>query len=217
MKRVLIVVACLLPWTPFIALWLNNSTLSPDGARIEQLQSVTLEQLEALPIGSEVLIEGQIDPRTPAQFRSFVAYVREDPMIDNDLSIYWSRAEQVAPPLWIELAGSLVRVINRDYELQRPTTTWPPGNSGRASSRWAGLQAGDPVIASGRLVSKADGYEITANLVAGGTRAEFVAAYQAVIGASIGLAATGVALALLAGLAVFMARRRNARVSQVAA
>jgi hypothetical protein len=178
-RFVVLVVVVMAPLVPILVLVRQSSSgLSSITDRAAQLQPVTGDQLRGLADGQEVLVEGTIDPRTPARFQTFAAYERALHMTDNDLtSDIWVGEEQVTPPLWIALAdGQTVRVINESYQLRHPASTWiQPGNSGRSPMRYSGLQIGDRVTAIGALTSSAEGPALNASLVAGGTRAEWLA------------------------------------------
>ncbi|HZY42308.1 MAG TPA: hypothetical protein VFF59_09955 [Anaerolineae bacterium] len=178
-RFVVLVVAVIVPLVPILALVRQSSSgLSSATDQAERLRPVTGDQLRELSDGQEVLIEGTIDPRTPARFRTFVAYERARHITDNDLtSDIWHVEEQVTPQLWIALAdGQTVRVINGYYPLRHPISTWvQSGNSGSSPMRYSGLQIGDRVAAIGALISSADGPVLNASIVAGGTRAEWLA------------------------------------------
>ena len=178
-RFVALVVVVIVPLVPILILVRQSSSgWSSATDRAERLQPVTGDQLRELSDGQEVLIEGTLDPRTPTRFQAFVAYERARHVTDNDLtSDIWQVEEQVTPPVWIALAdGQTVRVNNASYQLRHPVSTWvQPGNSGRSPVRYSGLQIGDRVMAIGALVSSAEGPILTASVVAGGTRAEWLA------------------------------------------
>jgi hypothetical protein len=178
-RFIVLVVVVMAPLVPILVLVRQSSSgLSSATDQAERLQPATGGQLRELSDGQEVLIEGTIDPRTPARFQAFAAYERALHVTDNDLtSDIWAVEEQVTPPLWIALAdGQTVRVINESYQLRHPVSTWvQPGNSGRSPTRYSGLQIGDRVTVIGTLTSSAEGPELAASLIAGGTRAEWLA------------------------------------------
>jgi hypothetical protein len=178
-RFVVLVVVVLAPLVPILVLVRQSSSgLSSITDRAARLQPVTGDQLRELSDGQEVLVEGTIDPRTPARIQAFAAYERALHMTDNDLTTdIWLVEERVAPPLWIALAdGQVVRVLNSGYQLRHPASTWiQPGNSGRSPTRYSGLQIGDRVTAIGVLTSSAEGPALNASIVAGGTRAEWLA------------------------------------------
>jgi hypothetical protein len=213
-RFIVLVVVVLVPLVLILVLARQSSSgLSSVTDRAARLQPATGDQLRGLAAGQEVLIEGTIDPRTPARFQAFAAYERALHMTDNDLtSDIWVGEERVAPPLWIALAdGQVVRVLNSGYPLRHPASTWiQPGNSGRSPTRYSGLQIGDRVTAIGVLTSSAEGPALNADIVAGGTRAEWLADEGGLSPIVLdGLLVAGVALIVIALTAWWWTRHKS--------
>ena len=211
-KLLLIGIALLLPFVPLALLLLNNTSPARDAAgRAEQLQPVSAAELKQLPNGQVILIEGRISASTPALFRSFVAYVRENHQTDNDLmSDIWLGAEKKTPPLVIDLAdGQQVHIINQNYALYNLPGVWrQPGNSGQNPARYRGLEVGDQATVIGVLINHGVHPEIVAGIVAGGTRADYIASDNRPWAILFPLLLTSrLGLALLVGLAVALQRR----------
>lgn len=212
-RFVVLVVVVMVSLVPILILVRQSSSgLSSATDRAERLQPATGDQLRELSDGQEVLIEGTIDPRTLARFQTFVAYERARHITDNDLTTdVWVVEEQVAPPLWIALAdGQTVRVINEHYQLRHPVSTWvQPGNSGSSPVRYSGLQIGDRVTAIGALTSSAEGPALNASIVAGGTRAEWLADERGLSPTILdGLLVAGAALIVIALAAWWLTRHK---------
>lgn len=120
-----------------------------------------------------MLIEGEIDQQTIAKYRTFVAYTQADCIVDNDLFVYCGSGVSVGSPLLISLADGLVRIANDNYAIRNPTGVW---HERAKALRYSGFQRGDRVVVVGTLTSTAGGLAIRADVVAGGTRAEYLAA-----------------------------------------
>jgi hypothetical protein len=174
LKRFSIIVAFLLPLLPIVLLLtMNGRALSNEATRVERLQPVSATQLNEIPIGQEVLIEGQIDRQTITKYRTFVAYIQAGCYVDNDLSVYCGSGVPRGSPLLIGLTDGLVHVVNDNYAIQNPTGVWYERDK---ASRYSGFQRGDRVLVVGTLTNTAGEIAIRADLVAGGTRAEYLAA-----------------------------------------
>lgn len=160
-------------------------TTGRDIARVERLPPLTAGELAARPVGTEVLVEGRIDDRTPIVFRSFVAYEREEyrgRARSGTGGTDWFRDERVTPPLVLELSPGLVRVANDGYHLGNTPVKWQESailtwDSARneGTKRYRALERGDAVVAIGTVVDDAEGRAITAELVTPGTRASYIA------------------------------------------
>jgi hypothetical protein len=136
-----------------------------------------------IPIGSEVLIEGQLSSLNPPRYRDFIAYVREEYRGTNsDGSAIWSEDKRVTPSLRIDLASGSVRLSNSDYRLDSPHQRWQNDTTLVATNlglggtrRYTGLTVNRPVTAIGVLVNGPSGPELRSSFVFGGTRAEYIA------------------------------------------
>ncbi len=153
-------------------------------ARAEALLPLTASQLDDQPPGQTVLVEGQLSPRNPARFRDFVAYVREEFRgTDSNGDEQWFEDERVTPPLLVEAAG-LIRISNDTYVLDAPHARWQEeglewsSRTQEGTRRYRGLVASRPVLALGTVTRGAEGNELQAELVYGGTRAEYIAAQR---------------------------------------
>ncbi len=202
-KRIIVLVAVIsLPLIPIAVLVRHSSSGSSGIAeRAAQLPALTGAQLRALSGGEAVLIEGTVDAQTPILNQGFVAYERQSSMVDNDLGRYWHLDDQVTPPLWIVLAdGERVQVFNSTYQLRHVESTPKfPGGASDGLMRYIGLQVGERVTAMGTFVAESGGLTLRALVVAGGSRAEWLADEQGVSPATLdGVIFAGVALSVVA-------------------
>jgi hypothetical protein len=203
-KRLIVLVAVIsLPLIP-IAVVVRHSSSGTSGVveRAAQLPVLTGAQLRALSGGEAVLIEGTIDVQSRMPDQPFVAYQRQISMVDNDLGRYWYAAGQVTPPLWIVLSdGERVHVVNSAYQLRHVYSTWAaiPPSLNDGSTRYIGLQVGDRVTVMGTFVTERGSLALRAVVVAGGSRAEWLAD-ERVIGPSTldGVIFAGVAISVVA-------------------
>ncbi len=203
-KRLIVLVAVIsLASIPIVILIRHGSNGSSDVTeRAARLPALIGAQLRALSGGEEVLIEGTIDAPSPVQDQPFVAYQRQTSMVDNDLGRYWYAAGQVTPPLWIVLVdGERVHVLNSGYQLHHVDSARivvPPSvNSG--STRYVGLQVGERVTAMGTFVAEPGGLALRASVVAGGSRAEWLADEQGIGPSTLdGVIFAGIALSVVA-------------------
>lgn len=172
--------------------------------RAERLTLANAAALEGAPAGAELLVEGQVSPRNQAHFRDFVAYVREEFRgADTNGDEKWAEDERVTPPLLLE-AGGAVRLANADYRLEGPHERWQEeglnwsSRTEEGTKRYRGFVAGRPAIAIGTAQPGAEGNELHAELVYGGTRAEYIAGQRASagifpwVGLAVGLAGAAV-------------------------
>lgn len=172
----------------FVVVGLLLAVLGSRGAtaaadRAEALQPIGAAALDSRAIGDVVLIEGTLSPRNPTLVRSFVAFssVEYRGREDSDGDPVWESDERITPPLLVE-AGGLIQVANDDYQLDgtqatwqdRPTTTYN-GLTGDGTKRYRGLESGQIVTVIGAVVRGAEGNELQAEFVAGGTRAAYIA------------------------------------------
>lgn len=176
--------------------------------RAEGLAPADAAALAAADAGAELLVEGTISPANPARFRDFVAYVREEFRgSDSNGDERWAEDERVTPPLLIEARGQ-ARLANADYALEGPHERWQEeglnwsSRTQEGTKRYRGLVAGGPIIAIGTVVPGAEGNELRAELVYGGTREAYVATQR---GVARLLPAVGVAIAAAGALLTLVA------------
>jgi hypothetical protein len=149
-------------------------------ARAEALQPSSAAALRQRGLGSEVLVEGVIDPRTPLQFRNFVAYEQAEYRgTDEDDDQIWVVEERVLPTLLIDAGGALT--IIEGYRLQGEHERWQDtdglrwnGFTGEGTKRYSGLVAGRPVMAIGEVASASAGTALRAEFVYAGSREAYL-------------------------------------------
>lgn len=157
-------------------------------ALVEGLRPLSAVALEDQPAGASALVEGVISPRNQPVFRAFVAYAREELDVstdsDGDRSERWRADGQETPPLVLE-AGGLVMLSDGLYTIERGHETWYDdatlgfnSQPRDGSVRYRGLLAGRPVTAFGTVADGAEGKELAALALFGGTRAEYLAAQR---------------------------------------
>ena len=181
MRGTRVVVLTLAVLTPIVAMLaviaVTNASATNEAQRAARLQPLGASQLQSLPAGKEALIEGRISARTPTHFRTFVAYLREQHVLDADLSDRWVPAGRYAPPLWIDLPNGQAQVTNNSYQLANPPATWlEPGTPTSNPMRYSGFEVGSRVVVIGIAVRGDGGTAIQAHVVSGGTRADYLAA-----------------------------------------
>lgn len=172
--------------------------------RAERLVPAGAAALASAAPGSELLVEGTVSPRNTARFRDFVAYVREEFRgADDNGDEKWLEDERVTPPLLIE-AGGPVQLANDDYSLDGPHEYWKEEGLNWSSSteegtkRYRGFVAGRPAMAIGTAAPGAEGNELRAEFVYGGTRAQYIAERRSSasifpwVGLAVGLAGAAV-------------------------
>lgn len=211
LKRLLIVIAFLLPLAPLLAFsLLETGAASNQLAALEQLEPQSAAQLDALPDGSEVLIEGRIDPQNTRSLGSLMVYIAEDYYEDRyleaDMTGRWY-ASLVTPPFVIALPDSMVRVINQDYVLKNPLHTIERNSRLRLS----GLAPGDRVTVMGIVTHDVSGAAVQAKIVAGGAPADYLALQQRSAVAPLALAAFFTLILVVLGLGLWLARAQTQR------
>lgn len=152
-------------------------------SRVQRLTVVTKATLGEARPGEDVLVEGHISNWNPAGPFGLVAYVREGREIAYDEEgrpepRSWSVEERVTPQLLLELSDGVLLVGNDDYAMEdtRVIDEKEPGQSSDAFvTRYKGIVAGDSVIAVGVVATGAEPAQITADFVARGTQASYVA------------------------------------------
>jgi len=190
----------------------TNRGATQEASRVRQLQPLTFAQLQSLPGGDAVLIEGRISPRASAQLRSLVTYVAEERRIDNDLtSVVYHELDRFTPPLVIDLPDGEVPLINSTYDIRNPSASWLNTVEG-AIVRYSGFEVGSPVVVIGTLIRTNDGIKIAADVVSGGTRADYLAAQggAAALPALAGILAVALAVFGLALAYLTLRRTRTA-------
>jgi hypothetical protein len=209
-RALLIMVIGVLPMALVVAiLGLNADAALAVTAGIERLPSISAAQLSQSAMGSEVLVEGRISDRSPSVFRSFVAYVRERHYLAPDLSDEWRAEASKASPLTVELPDGQARVTNTTYEVINPLAAWiAPGTQTSNPMRYTGIEVGDPVVVVGRVARTGQGASIHADIVIGGTRAEYLAARRGRESSSLVLSGAAGLTVLVLCAAFYLARRR---------
>jgi hypothetical protein len=157
-------------------------TAQAELARAEALEPLNASALGRRGLGSEVLVEGRIDARTPPQFREFVAYTRAEYRgTDDDDDEIWVVDEQVWPELWINAGG--VISIATGYQLEGSHERWQEtsglrwnGFTGEGTKRYTGLVVDRPVMAIGTVQPNRDGPLLQAEFVYAGSRDEYLVA-----------------------------------------
>lgn len=153
-----------------------------EAARAEALAPLTAAALDDKAPGETALVEGTLSTRNPALFRDYVAYTVEEyrGQKSNSSEPRWEREEKVTPPLLVE-AGGIVRVANDDYRIAGQLNNWQESQvlswnsiTNEGTKRYAGLVAGQVVTAIGAVVAGAEGNELQAEVVFGGTRAQYI-------------------------------------------
>ena len=211
-KRLLVVIAFLLPLLPLLAYFLLEARqASNEIAAVERLEPQTATRVSALPDGGEVLIEGRLDAQNTKKLDPLVIYIAENRYLDVDLSEQWA-ASQVVAPLVVALPDGFVRVINQDYDLKYPlhTIDRPP------LQRYSGLTLGDRVTVIGIVTHDVYGTALHARVVSGGTRVEYVAAQRRAATAPESIAEIYILLFLMFGAGLWLARKQTQRSAQAA-
>jgi len=204
-KRLMVVSAFLLPLLPLLAFFLLEAGLaSNELAAVERLAPQSAAQLSALPDGSEVLIEGWLDPQNTRSLDSLPIYITESRYLDVDLSEQW-HASQVTAPFAVALPDGGVRVINRNYVLMNPLHTIEP----YPLQRYRGLALGDRVTIIGAVTHDISGAAVQAKIVAGGTRADYLAFQRRNAAAPAEIAALFALFVGLLGLGLWLARKQT--------
>ncbi len=203
-KRLMVVIVFLVPLLALPAFFLLEAgTASNELAAVERLAPQSAAQLGALPVGQDILIEGRLDLLNARSLDPLLIYLAEDRYLDADLSGRWYES-QVVSPFDVALSDGVVRVINRDYVLKNPLHLIALSPVRRHS----GLALGDRVTIIGTVTRDASGPAVQAKVVAGGTRAEYLAAQQRSAAAPAAIAAFLALLAMLLGLGLWLARKQ---------
>jgi len=211
-RLIVLVVVIALPLIPVIALIRQSASgVSAITERVTQLQPASSAQLRELASGTAVLIEGTLAAQTPTHYQSLVAYEQQYSLVDNDLGRYWRTSDFTTPPLLITLAdGQSVRVLNSTYQLRHTSAIENgPANSYGRPTRYIGLRVGDRVTVMGRVTATANGLALNAEVVAGGSRAEWLADEHGVSAGTLdGLLIAGLAVSVVGLGAWWLAQHR---------
>ncbi len=209
-KRLMIVIAFLLPPVPLLAFFLLEAGLaSNEVAAVEQLVPQNVTELSALPDGQKILIEGWLDPRNTRSLDALPIYIQENRFLDADLSERWAPS-QVTAPFVVALPDGVVRVINQDYVLKNPLHTIQP----HSLTRYMGLALGDRVTVIGVVTHTVSGAAVQAQIVAGGSRADYVASQQRNAVAPVETAALGILFLVFLGFSLWLVRKQMQRYTQ---
>lgn len=183
LNPIVLLVVALLSGVIGVALLYDVPAYAARAARAERLQPISAAALADSTPGREVLLEGQVGNRTPAVYRSFVAYVREEyrssqfGWLGGDSSERWEEVERVTPPLVVALADGEARIANRDYLFDTTAFTFreaePTLTDGAVQSR--GYRVGDPALVVGTVVVDGDQRAVEAEFIYAGTRTAYLA------------------------------------------
>ena len=160
---------------PFVAAGLLVGLLVPrlssgQAEQIERLVPSTATVLEDTSPGQEVLVEGRISNSNPVLFRSYVAYIVYGCTVNSDGERKCTERNRVIPPLLLDLPDGQVQIENDAYDWQGTKQIVQEGDT-----EYAGLEAGDPVIAVGVLTSSVERLRLRAEFISRGTQAEYIA------------------------------------------
>lgn len=184
------------------------------------LPVVRIDAARTLPAGTRVLLEARIADDVPTPYGQFVAFRRQEfrgwKEEGGRRTEQWTTKEVVVPPLALADAGATLRVVNSGYALELEPHMWQSTGSlehsllGESTQRLHGFHRGDRVTAEGVLGDGGAGRVIEAAVLAGGTRAEYIASLEGAMPALtiVGSVFTGVG-ALLAVIGIVVARRRD--------
>lgn len=201
----------------FIALGFYIGVVMAGAARAGAERVVALAPFDAAALaagapGAPALVEGTVSPANQARYRSFVAYVREEFRgADSNGDDRWVEDERATPPLLIE-AGGPVRLANADYALEGAHERWQEeglnwsSRTQEGTKRYRGLVAGSPAFALGTIAEGAEGGQLRAEFVYGGTREAYLAERQGAAGflpwLGLAIALAGAAVSLVGALAL---------------
>jgi hypothetical protein len=183
--------------------------------RVQHMQPLTANEVQATAPGEDVLVEGRIWQGTQPHFRSFVVYVHEIYRAKRG----WSEQDSETPALVVATPDGLVQVTNTNYYLLRrrlPVEWRPAFHPFSQSEQYRGLAAGSSVVIFGRVVKRNNGNGIAAEYVAGGTHGLLSEAikrerstddYNMSVG--FGLVLVAGWILLIAGLQALVAARRS--------
>ena len=151
----------------------------------------TLTRLSQTPAGAAVMLQGKIAERNVLFDHGFVAYVRSQyrgercdtptPTQNNyeGVSIcesIWTEEKRETPPLWLDLSEGRMQLVNTDYRLQNPPTSWQSTTDliKNQTVRYEGFRIGAPIFTQGTVVNGGDTPTLKADFIFGGdSRAYF--------------------------------------------
>ena len=119
--------------------------------------------------GSDVIIEGQIAEGFQPQFRSFVAYIRED----FEFKRGWTVRATSTPPFAVALTDGQIRITNTNYVLLKRTLpiVWRSDfHLFSPTHSYRGLIQGSHVVVVGNVIEDSVGKAIRAEYVSGESR-----------------------------------------------
>lgn len=137
---------------------------------ISTFPSISATMLANAVPGSDVIIEGQFaEEGFQPQFRSFVAYIRED----FEFKRGWTVRATSTPPFTIALTDGQIRVTNAEYVLLKRTlpVVWRSDfHLFSPTHSYYGLIQGSQVVVVGSVIEDAEGKAIRAEYVSGDSR-----------------------------------------------
>ena len=136
---------------------------------ISTFPSMSATMLANAVPGSDIIIEGQVTEGFQPQFRSFVAYVREDFQFNRG----WTVGATSTPPFAVALTDGQIRVTNANYVLLKRTlpVVWRSDfHLFSPTHSYRGLIQGSHVAVVGRVIEDAEGKAIRADYVSGDSR-----------------------------------------------
>jgi hypothetical protein len=187
-----------------------------EAARAERLPLLTFGGIAKAPGGLEAAVEGRISERNPRRFRDLVVYVREEYRgKDSDGDAEWREDERLTPQLILDLADGPVWINNESYRLANEPLRWQEpgplvwnGITGEGTKRYRGFVAGAPATAIGRVARGLEGVVLEAEVLAGGSRAQYVASQRV---ASRIFAILGLVFAAIGAVLAFFGLRKVGR------
>ena len=163
---------------PFIGVGWHQAN---EADRLNDLPLFDLASLTQSGPGLAGTLEGKIAERNALPFRTFVAYVQEryegEDCDDDGCDSIWSEIERQTPPLLLDLPEGRVRVINDTYYLTSFPVTWQASEELVAyeTTRYQGFEIGSPVFVVGATARDGDTPAFSAEFIAGGDRAAYLA------------------------------------------
>lgn len=155
--------------------------LGNEADRLTQLPVFTLAELTQSGPGLAGTLEGRIAERNELHFRTFVAYVQErydgEDCDDDGCEAIWTVIERRTPPLLLDLSEGRLPIINNSYYFESMPVTWQASEDLVAyeTTRYRGFEIGSPVFVVGTTARAGDAPAFTAEFIAGGDRADYLA------------------------------------------
>lgn len=163
------------------------------GALVASMPLATYADLQSGPDGQH-LIEGVVSGQNEALAQGLVAYERFRGVTDIRGDTVWVKEESRAPELLIELPGGIV-TIEAGYLLFQTRREITAG-----ADRYAGLAAGDAVLAIGRVAGHGAEARFAADYLIAGSRAEHQPTRFDILPLAVGGAFAAVGLAIMGWL-----------------